>query len=771
MAVSWSNNAALQRALARKTKSAGKESKEDAEAEEAAAFDPVTGQAITATQLKAAASGGSRTLSEVGTAKLRRYVTEATTIEELADIESALDEGKICKRLSKRLQLVETDFVPLPSQEQPEEDLLAAFAEPPPEYDVIDQPLAASPALVDTVPVPQQVASNVVAPPLATLSLTPAGLAKVRHAIATASDMRTLQTLDNALNQGDIARLRDMLRLQPADLGVNEVVTSETAKADKGNEAAEAGSTDASDDDSDEDDSEYDPFATEPNKPGVISAPASLKRPRAKKVKGKKAREGGSVLGALASAYEESSSDEDEDDIPTLSTTGAAKASKRAAKARRKASAEAAAGTADGQAGNQLAWPIEWAWLLTRSMGHAHFRPPTRSASSKCAKERSEEDKLLPPKKLPRMVAIATSLVYVGDATSGFDTRHLGRVVAVNERGRVLVDVLVKPRAQLLDARDHLTGFSKDALSGPKAVDFETACSKLLEVLRQDTLLIGYKLNSDLEALQLWHGPLIDTSLLFTVESRKQFQYHPLRYIAAHVLKLDVCQDGPFDALENARLCLRLAQYEAKQQTPTPAFPPATGDPTQLLVKHIPHAWGTTAASRVLGMCPGASQDVRVNWLLEESDPTNWRGEATLVFPDSTARDAAFQSLVGLTDVHVQWEDAPRADAPPLGALLTEQALIKAFSAHGMVVCARLPRKPITREPQSFAFVSFVHRQDAQRVSRMAEVEVELTPTWTLSLKPRLAKYGNDTDKRIAARASDSADSEWCFDWVHVIRR
>jgi hypothetical protein len=158
-----------------------------------------------------------------------------------------------------------------------------------------------------------------------------------------------------------------------------------------------------------------------------------------------------------------------------------------------------------------------------------------------------------------------------------------------------------------------------------------------------------------------------------------------------------------------------------------------------------------------------------VHWLLNDDDPTDWRGTATMVFPNAKVRDAAFESLVGLTDVHVQWQDTP--EAPPLGSLLTEQALVKAFSYAGVVVCARIPRKPITREPHSFAFISFADSTDAQRIARQREIEVEITPTWTLSLRPKLAKYGNATDKRVAVRCGGSSQSaEWIFDWIHVSR-
>merc|ERR1712060_159927 len=106
------------------------------------------------------------------------------------------------------------------------------------------------------------------------------------------------------------------------------------------------------------------------------------------------------------------------------------------------------------------------------------------------------------------------------------------------------------------------------------------------------------------------------------------------------------------------------------------------------------------------------------------------------------------------------------------GAFFTEQSLIEAFSSFGVVVAARIPRKPVTREPQSFAFISFVEKEDAERVASKQEVEVEITPTWKVPLRPRVARYGHTTDKRVAVRADPACDDEWApFDWIHVTKR
>jgi len=366
------------------------------------------------------------------------------------------------------------------------------------------------------------------------------------------------------------------------------------------------------------------------------------------------------------------------------------------------------------------------------------------------------------------LVSLATSVIYTGDVASGYDPRHLARIVAVDQNGSVLLDVCVKPRSVVLDYRTHLTGLRKDSFSN--AVDFETARSRLLNLLTPETLLVGHRLTSELEALKLWHGTIIDVSLLFGVETRKQFQYHPLRYLAEHVMGIAVEENSPHDALENAQLILKLAQHEAKKSEPTAPFPPKAGNPCELAVRHLPLEWRKEANKRITNLIGGVQKKFVVNWLLSEADPTDWRGETVLEFHNTIARDAAFEVLDALTEVHVQWQDLP--GAPPLGAFITEQNLIKSFSCFGPVVSARIPRKPTTREPQSFAFISFKEKEDAQRAAKEREIEIELGPDWMLPLRPRLAKFGQSTDKRVAISVGGKEDDDFApLDWVHVFRR
>merc|ERR1719469_377487 len=112
-----------------------------------------------------------------------------------------------------------------------------------------------------------------------------------------------------------------------------------------------------------------------------------------------------------------------------------------------------------------------------------------------------------------------------------------------------------------------------------------------LATLKPNTILIGHRVSSDLEAMGVSHGPIVDLSVVFAVEARQQHRYHPLWYIAEMILADFEPRDErnhPHDALEDAHIALRLAIHESLQSEPTPAFPPRQGNPCELLVRHIP---------------------------------------------------------------------------------------------------------------------------------------------------------------------------------------
>ncbi|CAE7533666.1 unnamed protein product [Symbiodinium sp. CCMP2592] len=112
-------------------------------------------------------------LNEAGKAKVRHAVKKATTLEDLGEIDKALDSGRISDELATRLELISSDF---------------------------------------------EAARTPAALPLGAQVLTPGGLMKVRSFIEQATDLDRLAEVDKALNAGDVFRLRVMLNLQPQDI-------------------------------------------------------------------------------------------------------------------------------------------------------------------------------------------------------------------------------------------------------------------------------------------------------------------------------------------------------------------------------------------------------------------------------------------------------------------------------------------------------------------------------------------------------------------------
>lgn len=708
-------------------------------------------QAVKAELPEAANAGGTaapvRKLNESGKAKVRHYVISASSLDDLSGIDAVLDTGELTDEVAAKLQLGPEDFE-LPPGACKEEALPAAL-EPPLHGLGVEEARGEQPQL---------------AAPLGALRFTASGLAKLKAAIKAATDVSLLGTIDAALLRGDVPTLQRLLALQPEE--------DVQPRSDAGDDDTQASTTDEEGEPAvEEEEEEYDPFDAKPAQVQQ-SEPATAKDPRSRPTAevdaaAQRKRRVAPSLGSLLTAYGDDSDTSDKELPAAAKRPRAAEPAPAPAPAPMVTPVPApvpAPRVAKKAKPKALPSPLEWAALVNRTQRHADFRPPTAFPDS-----RSAEEKQQPAGPPAMLMALATSMIYIGDTQTGYNPRFPGRVTAVSgETGAVLMDVIVRPPSPVLDLRPHITGLSPQSFEAG-AADLETVRSQLLEMMHPETVLVGYRINGDLEALRLCHDNVVDVSLLFAVESRKQHQYHHLDYIAERVLGIEAAPRGcPRDPLEGARLAMKLAQREAKRRTPTKPFPPKAANPCELAVRHVPIEWREVAPLRISSLCPAAKRNFSVNWLANDFDPSDWRGECTLEFVSQAARDATFDALRELTDIHIQWDDVP--GAPPLGGFLTEQALVKAFSCHGVVVCARIPRKAATREPQSFAFISFLEHEDAERLSRRKRVQVQITSEWSLEVRPRLAKFGGTTDKRVAIRPGNDTSEYAALDWLHCFR-
>lgn len=154
--------------------------------------------------------------------------------------------------------------------------------------------------------------------------------------------------------------------------------------------------------------------------------------------------------------------------------------------------------------------------------------------------------------------AVDTEMCYT---THGLD---LARVTVVNSCLQVIYDTFVKPEHEIIDYNTRFSGVSKDDVNdaSPSIRDVQKT---LLSFVYADTILIGHNLETDLCALKLLHGMVVDTSVVFP---------HRLglpHKLTLHSLTTDylrrIIQEsvGGHDTAEDASACMELMLWKVKE--------------------------------------------------------------------------------------------------------------------------------------------------------------------------------------------------------------
>uniref|UniRef100_A0A8C6YZG4 RNA exonuclease 5 n=1 Tax=Nothoprocta perdicaria TaxID=30464 RepID=A0A8C6YZG4_NOTPE len=137
------------------------------------------------------------------------------------------------------------------------------------------------------------------------------------------------------------------------------------------------------------------------------------------------------------------------------------------------------------------------------------------------------------------------------------------RVSLVDAQGRCLLSELVKPESPVVNYRTRFSGITRKLLLPVKTklADIQT---RLKQMLPHDAVLVGHSLNADLQALQMIHPSVIDTSLLFARNEGRRFK---LKFLAKAVLGKEIqCEQKiGHDPTEDARAALELAQFFIEQ--------------------------------------------------------------------------------------------------------------------------------------------------------------------------------------------------------------
>jgi RNA exonuclease 1 len=158
----------------------------------------------------------------------------------------------------------------------------------------------------------------------------------------------------------------------------------------------------------------------------------------------------------------------------------------------------------------------------------------------------------------PKLFAIDCEMCLAGEI------KQLARIAVVDERMELVVDELVRPEMAVTDYLTRYSGITAELLQTAR-ISAADARAKLLALLRDASspvVLVGHSLENDLQALGIAHDSVLDTALLYPLQTRSSGPpcKAPLRALALrHLGRAIQRSTSGHDPREDASAAMELA--------------------------------------------------------------------------------------------------------------------------------------------------------------------------------------------------------------------